>query len=157
MTATYAKLILREAWAYPPLGRRVLAAVIDAVVVLVGMIIIGETLGDIGAAWAPVRGMLILGFAFGYEPGCTAFGATLGQRLFNFRVRRASDPRRRINLAAAWVRYLVKGTLGLVSFIAMLFTRRRRAIHDLASGSIVLEVDALPSEEAGDDDVSSET
>lgn len=146
MAATYSRLVLREAWAYPPLGRRVLAAVVDAVVVLIGMIIIGETLGDIGPDWAPVRGMLLIGYWWAYEPGCTAFGATVGQRLCKFRVRRATDARHRINLAAAWVRYLVKCTLGIVSFFTMLFTRRCRAIHDLASGSIVLDVEALPDE-----------
>ena len=150
MTTTYAKLILREAWAYPPIGRRVLAAAIDALVVLVGMLIIGETLGDVGPAWAPARGILIVGLWWAYEPGCTAFGATIGQRVFRFRVRRAADPRRRINLAAAWVRCVVKYTLGIVSFLAMLFTKRRRALHDIVSGSIVLEVDALPTDESID-------
>ena len=94
---------------------------------------------------------------WGYEPGCTAFGATLGQRLLKFRVRRATDPTRPISLPAAWVRYVVKLTLGIVSFLAMLFTHCRRAIHDIVSGSIVLDVDALPSVEAGDDNVTDET
>ena len=155
MPATYSKLILREAWAYPPLGRRVLAATVDALVIFGGMLTIGMLLGDIRPEWAPYRGMLIVGFWFGYEPGCTAFGTTVGQRLFRFRIRRASDPRRRLNLVAAWVRCMVKYAFGLLSFISMMFTRRRRALHDLASGSVVLDVDALPAE-ASDDDMTGE-
>ena len=154
---TSEEFIVRDAWAYPPLGRRYLAAVIDAVVVLMGMLLIGEILGDIRPEWTPVRPILFVVLWWGYEPGCTAFGATLGQRLLKFRVRRATDPTRRISLPAAWVRYVVKLTLGIVSFLAMLFTQRRRAIHDIASGSLVLDVDALPSVEAGDDNVMNET
>ncbi len=133
---------------YPTLGRRYFAAFIDGLVVLGGMLLVGTLLGDVGPTLAPVRAALFVALWFGYEPGCTAFAATLGQRLMGFRVRRLADPSQRISLPAAWLRYVFKVVLGIVSFLTMGLTQQRRAIHDLASGSVVLDVAAVATESA---------
>ncbi len=76
----------------------------------------------------------------GYEPLLTANAMTLGQYITGIRVRRLSDPGQRINIAAAYARYLTKLPLGFVSFLTMGFNQRRRAIHDFVAGSIVIDV-----------------
>lgn len=130
---------------YPPLGRRVFASCIDGLVVLGGMLLLGTLFGDISLTFAPLRGALFVAFWWGYEPGCTAFGTTLGQRLMGFRVRRVTDLTRRISLPAAWLRYVLKITLGILSFLTMRFNPQGRAIHDLVSGSVVVDVSTLPT------------
>lgn len=145
MTTAINDLESPAASAYPTLGRRYFAAFIDGLVILGGMLLVGTLLGEVGPTFAPVRAALFVALWFGYEPGCTAFAATLGQRLMGFRVRRLADPTRRISLPAAWLRYAIKLALGIVSFITMAFTPQRRAIHDLASGSVVLDVAMLPA------------
>ena len=127
---------------YPRLGRRYLGSVIDGLVVLAGTLLIGTVLGDLPPSLVPIRVALFVALWLGYEPGCTAFGVTLGQRLLGFRVRRESDPTQRIGLPAAWLRFVLKLALGLLSFITMAFNARGRALHDLASGSVVLSVEA---------------
>lgn len=134
-----------DADAYPPLARRYCAAAVDSLVLLGGTVALGTLLGDVPPRLAPLRAALFVALWMGYEPACTAYAATVGQRVFGFRVRRASDPARRIGLPAAWLRYAVKLALGLVSFLTMGMTRRQRAIHDLVSGSVAIEVRALPT------------
>ena len=127
---------------FPPLGRRYVGSLVDGLVVLAGTLLIGTVLGDVPSSLAPIRVALFVVLWFGYEPGCTAFGVTLGQRLLGFRVRRESDPTQRIGLPAAWLRFVVKLAFGVFSFITMGFNPRRRALHDLASGSVVLSAAA---------------
>lgn len=127
---------------YPPLSRRYVAAVVDGMVVLVGMIVVASLFEDAPPWLTPVRVALFVALWVGYEPMCTAFAATVGQRLFGFRVRRASEPTRRIGLPAALLRYVVKLLLGVLSFLTMGVNRRQRALHDLASGSVVIRVAA---------------
>lgn len=131
--------------AYPPRVRRYCAAAVDSLVVLGGMMALGTLLGDVPSRRAPLRAALFVALWVGYEPVSTAYATTIGQRLFGFRVRRASDPARRIGLPAAWLWHAVKLAVGLLSFLTMGFTRRRRAIHDLVSGSVVIEVSAPPA------------
>src|SRR3954447_6571480 len=127
---------------FPPLGRRYLGSVVDGLVVLAGTLLIGTVLGDVSPSLVPLRVALFVLLWVGYEPGGTAFGVTLGQRLLGYRVRREADPKHRIGLPAAAVRFVVKLALGLLSFITMGFNNRRRALHDLASGSVVLSAEA---------------
>ena len=124
--------------AYPPLSRRYVASIVDGLVVLVGMIVVASLFEDAPPWLTPVRAALFVALWVGYEPVCTAFAATVGQRLFGFRVRRASDPERRIGLPAAMLRYATKLLFGVLSFMTMGFTHRQRALHDLVSGSVVL-------------------
>lgn len=147
MTVPVAEIEAPAEPVYPTLGRRYFAAALDGLVVLGGMLVIGTVLGEVGPTYEPLRAALFVALWFGYEPGCTAFATTLGQRLMGFRVRRVDDPTRRISLPAAWLRYVLKITLGIVSFLTMAFTEQRRAIHDLASGSVVIDVDSLPPSE----------
>lgn len=73
-----------------------------------------------------------------YEPLMVWRGATLGQALTGIRVRRMEDTRRPVSLVRSYVRFLLKYTLGLVSWIMILLDARSRAIHDMVARSIVV-------------------
>ena len=73
-----------------------------------------------------------------YEPFLTSYSRTIGQRLMNIRVRRHGNPNERISLFNAYLRCFIKDLLGWISFISIHFNSERRAIHDLASGSVMI-------------------
>lgn len=82
----------------------------------------------------------ILAFVF-YEPVLIALrGATLGHSAMNLRIVRAGDFGR-VSFPRALLRTFVKWIFGLPSFIAMYFTAKHQAIHDLASGTVVVPSD----------------
>jgi uncharacterized RDD family membrane protein YckC len=73
-----------------------------------------------------------------YEPLLTAYACTLGQALMRFRIRTA-DLQKRPGMARAYIRVSVKYALGLLSFLTLPARRDRRAVHDLAAGTIVID------------------
>lgn len=74
-----------------------------------------------------------------YDPIFTAFtGSTLGHKIMKLKVRRYREPERKISLGQALLRFIIKGLLGWISFFTVTGNERKRAIHDLASGSILL-------------------
>jgi uncharacterized RDD family membrane protein YckC len=124
---------------YPNALRRYVATVIDAVIVWLivffSVRLAGETDLDVVAA------VVGIGAVVAYEPLCTVYGCTLGQVLMRFRVR-TSQGLKRINIGQAYGRFAVKYLLGVISFLTMPARSDRRAIHDLASETIVIEAAA---------------
>ncbi len=123
---------------YPTLFRRYLGGLVDGLVLITALIGGGLLISDVGPQFTWLRGFW-LGFVFlGYEPLFTSLGTTLGQRLAKYRVRRLSDRTRRISIPAAYLRYVIKIVLGIISFFAMNFSSEQRALHDMAAGSIAI-------------------
>lgn len=125
---------------YPSLGTRIQALFIDGVLIIVLMFVFSAFLPDEAPAW--VRIALFLGLWLVYEPVCTAFGCTLGSYMKNIRVRQNDDETRKIGLLQAYIRYAVKTCLGWFSFFTIHSNPRRRAIHDLAAGSVMVIKDS---------------
>jgi len=73
-----------------------------------------------------------------YEPLCTALGCTIGNWIKGIRVRRHGATEQRINIFQAFIRYFVKYLLGRLSFVTIHGNKERRAIHDLAAGSVMI-------------------
>jgi uncharacterized RDD family membrane protein YckC len=69
----------------------------------------------------------------------TVFACTIGQLAMRIRVRKC-EGHERIGFFRAVFRTLVKYCLGLLSFLSMPAQRERRAMHDLAAGTLVLDV-----------------
>jgi uncharacterized RDD family membrane protein YckC len=118
--------------------RRVQAAIIDAIVIIVaifGAVFVAVTLNSDHLART-------LGFSIAigwllYEPLLVALtGSTVGHYLCNLRV---VDNRTggNINFFKAVARTVLKAVLGWLSFVTMATTRRHQAIHDLATKSTV--------------------
>jgi uncharacterized RDD family membrane protein YckC len=143
----------------PPSGpkldnRRVLAALIDLVVVGAGGALILAAAGALGSESADRSSALaavILGWALYYYFACEASGGqTLGKRLLKLRVLRADGaPVGMREVAVRSVLRVVDGIgLYLVGLIVMLATGERRGrLGDLAAGTIVADASrsAAPS------------
>jgi uncharacterized RDD family membrane protein YckC len=74
-----------------------------------------------------------------YEPLCMSYGCTIGNYIKKIRVRSIKDTSKRINIFQSVIRYILKVLLGWVSFLTIHSTDGKRAIHDLASGSIMIK------------------
>lgn len=87
-----------------------------------------------------IRIVMFAGLFLAYEPLCTSLGCTLGNYIKGIRVRKHSDTTRRINIFQAITRYIIKVLLGWISFLTIHTNPKRRAIHDLACGSIMIKL-----------------
>ncbi len=158
------------------LGRRIAAAIIDAFIIAVLLVIIAKTLGDEGATkqslWAETEGsprtiFLLLTFAyyFGTE---LAWAQTVGKRVMKLRVVRLDGGR--LGAGPAAIRNLVRfvdalPALYIVGGITVFATGQRRArLGDLAAKTKVVADDGSapppPPDEGpgrtdrpGDDDI----
>jgi len=131
---------------YPELGQRYRSILIDSLVII-ALIFAAAQLFEF---WpdAPTEARIIA-FALvwaGYEPIAVAMGCTLGNYVMGIRVRAASNEIDRVNILRSYVRYATKGLLGWLSFLTISGNPRRRAIHDLASGTIMVRADRLPEQ-----------
>lgn len=129
---------------YPELGQRYRSMLIDLLVVVVLMFAAGQVFEFWPGAPAEAR---IIAFALvwaGYEPIAVAMGCTLGNYVMGIRVRAASDGIARVNILRSYVRYATKGLLGWLSFLTVSANPRRRAIHDVFSGTIMVRTDHFP-------------
>jgi uncharacterized RDD family membrane protein YckC len=125
---------------YPVLSDRVQSTFIDTVFIVLLMFASASVLERYDNAPDWIRIALFFGFWAIYEPVCTALGCTIGNYFKGIRVRRAGNSGRKINFIAAFFRYLVKITLGWISFLTIHSNPQRRAIHDLVAGSVMIRV-----------------
>jgi len=123
---------------YPSLSKRVQSLFIDALLMIAMMLFAGWILDKMnpeqenGDEW--IRAALFIGIWAVYEPVAMTIGCTLGNYLMKIRVRKHSNTGKKI---------IVKLFLGWVSFITVSFTEEKRAIHDFASGTIVLPKESI--------------
>ena len=122
---------------YPNILRRYLATLIDGILIFGVMILASYIFSQDTNYITTLRVGIILSMVFIYEPFCTSKFCTLGQKIMGVRVRQTLS-HEKISLAQAYVRIVVKLVLGFVSFFSILSSGEKRAIHDFASGSIVL-------------------
>lgn len=124
---------------FPSLVTRIKALFIDVIVML--MVFTATTLfidnfGDIPGF---VKGFILIFMFYLYDPILTSVtGSTLGHRMMNLKVRRYAEPEKKISIGQAFLRFFIKGLLGWISFLTVTGNKHKRAIHDLASGSILL-------------------
>jgi uncharacterized RDD family membrane protein YckC len=138
------------------LGRRIAAALIDAAIIAILLVLIAKGLGDEGTTkrslWAETEGgprtlFLVLTFVyfFGTE---AAWGQTLGKRVMKIRVVREDGGR--LGAGPAAIRNLVRfvdalPVLYIVGAITVFATGQRRArLGDLAARTKVVADDAPP-------------
>jgi uncharacterized RDD family membrane protein YckC len=124
---------------YPSLSDRAQSIFIDSIFIVVLMFIAGSILEKYEDAPTWIRIVLFFGLWAVYEPVCTSLGFTLGNYAKGIRVRKISNPQKKINIIQAFFRYLVKAGLGWLSFISIHFNPEKRAIHDLAVGSVMIK------------------
>ena len=123
---------------YPSLSDRVQSTFIDGILIIILMFVAASILERYEDPPDWIRIVLFFGIWGVYEPVCTTCGFTIGNYMKGIRVRRVSDPTKRINILQAFFRYLLKFSLGWISFLTIHFNPERRAIHDLAVGSVMV-------------------
>jgi len=123
----------------PNLVVRIKALFFDVCVMLIvftATALLIDSFGDISDF---SKGFILIFMFYLYDPLLTSLtGSTLGHKLMKLKVRRYEQPERKISIWQAFVRFFIKGVLGWISFLTVTGTRHKRAIHDLASGSIIL-------------------
>lgn len=124
---------------YPSLSERVQSTFIDGIFMIMMMFLFASILERYENAPDWIRIVLFLGLWAVYEPLCTTLGCTLGNFVKGIRVRSVTDTDKRINFFQAFIRYVIKFLLGWISFLTIHSNPRRRAIHDLAAGSVMIK------------------
>jgi uncharacterized RDD family membrane protein YckC len=127
---------------YPTITRRYLSTLIDGILIFIVFILSCYLFSDDTDFMTTLRLGMILSMFFIYEPFCTSKLCTLGQKLTRIRVRTVPNLER-ISLVQAYVRIVVKISLGFISFFSIIFSKRKRAIHDFASGTIVVAAESI--------------
>ena len=126
---------------YPPLIDRIQSAFIDTMLIIILMIVFARVLDRFENVPDWVRILLFVFLFMLYEPLCMSLGFTIGNYVKKIRVRRDEDTSKRISIFQAFLRYPLKMLLGWISFLTIHSTPKRRAIHDLASGSVMIKLD----------------
>lgn len=122
---------------YPVLVRRYLATLVDLIVPFSIAAVFGRTLSANFDLSDPASALILMLPFLIYEPLLTSTCATFGQLIFKFRVRKLNETNR-INIGQAYVRLILKYLLGSISLLTIPARIDRRAIHDLATRSIVI-------------------
>jgi uncharacterized RDD family membrane protein YckC len=123
---------------YPYLSDRVQALFIDTLLIVGAIFLISALLPENTADW--VRIVCFIALWGMYEPVCNSLlGFTVGTYIKGLRVRMAHDPEKKINIFRSYIRSVIKYLLGWLSFITIHFNEERRAIHDLAAGSMMIK------------------
>jgi uncharacterized RDD family membrane protein YckC len=130
-------------------NRRVLAGVIDLLVLAAGAAVIflaARALGGGDAEFTPALGVVVLGWALYYYFACESGGGqTLGKRAMGLRVVRPDGSH--ADMREIFVRTILRVVDGLflylVGLVAMLLSgQRRQRLGDMAAGTIVVDARA---------------
>lgn len=124
---------------YPPMIKRFQSLIVDQVLLITCMFIISNLFGTSEEeSNGALRGILFLGLFVIYDPFCLSFGTTVGNLAAGIRVRQFKNEEKRLSIPNSYVRFVVKLILGIISFFTVTSNKSKRAIHDFASGSIVI-------------------
>jgi len=124
---------------FPNLVVRIKALFIDVLIMLMVFTVTTLLIDAFGEIPNFVRGFILIFMLYLYDPVLTSLtGSSLGHKVMKLKVRRYDNPENKISLGRAFLRFLVKGLLGWLSFLTVTGNKRKRAIHDLVSGSIIL-------------------
>lgn len=130
---------------YPQLADRIQSTFIDTVLVIILMFAAASIMDKFDNVPNWVRILVFIALFIVYEPLCMSLGSTLGNYLKGIRVRKESDPSKKANIIQALVRYPIKVLLGWISFLTIGANPQRRAIHDLASGTVMIKLNKQSS------------
>lgn len=124
---------------YPELKDRIQSTFIDTMLIISLMFLFANILDGFDNVPDWIRIVLFAGLFIVYEPVCMTLGCTLGNYIKGIRVRKDSDTTKHINIIQALIRYPIKIVLGWISFLTIHNNPKRRAIHDLVSGSVMIK------------------
>ncbi|HEY6871452.1 MAG TPA: RDD family protein [Geobacteraceae bacterium] len=121
----------------PTILRRYLSTFVDGIFILSVFIAVSFAVKADSTYASYTRVAVLFIMFFLYEPILTSQFCTLGQKITGIRVRTVNNYKN-ISIPAAYLRIVIKIFLGFISLLSIPVTKDRRAIHDFASGSIVI-------------------
>ncbi len=75
-----------------------------------------------------------------YDPIMVSkYGATVGHTFSKISVKREKDTNQNLSFVQAFLRFLVKLSLGWISLITVAGNEKRKAIHDFVANSVVID------------------
>jgi uncharacterized RDD family membrane protein YckC len=125
---------------YPELKDRIQSAFIDGILIIVLMIVFASIIDKYENVPDWVRIAMFVGLFIVYEPLLMTLGCTLGNLIKGIRVRKHSDVTKKINILQAIIRYPIKFLLGWLSYLTIGSNPKRRAIHDMAAGTVMIKL-----------------
>jgi len=127
---------------YPLVSDRYKSAFIDGMVMIGFWFLFSMIFSSIGNVSEYVK-MAAYIFSVGfYDPICISlFGATIGHYSGGMKVVREHDPSKKPNFFIAVLRFAIKILLGIISLFTITKKNKGQAIHDMASGTLVLFTD----------------
>ncbi len=124
---------------YPGVLDRVKAIVADSAVMIAFMIIAAYGFSLFTDVPVFARKMAFIFIFLLYDPLFTSiFGGTIGHMMNGIRVKRQNNENKNILFPLAIIRFIVKASLGWVSLLTVGSNKKRKAIHDLLVGSVVV-------------------
>ena len=125
---------------YPSLSERIQSSFIDLIIIVIMMFVFASILDRMENPSDWVRIVMFISVWIVYEPLCTSIGFTVGNYIKGIRVRSNNDTSKHINILQAIVRYAFKFLLGWISFLTISTNPKRRAIHDMVAGSVMIKI-----------------
>lgn len=124
---------------FPNLSIRVKAIIIDGILMIIFMVI-ATYLFSLFKNVPDFARIAVFVFIFLlYDPiFVSSFGCTIGHTFMGLKVKRENNQSKNILLPIAIIRFIIKSTLGWISLITVTTNEKRKAIHDMMTGSIVL-------------------
>ncbi|HLP13980.1 MAG TPA: RDD family protein [Flavobacteriales bacterium] len=123
---------------HPSLVVRYQAVFADVLVIICLMFLSGYILEQFDNPPDWIRIVLFFAIWGVYEPVCISLGGTIGNLIMKTRVRKHNNEGQKPGIGQAIIRYVLKLLLGWISFLTMSSNDERRAIHDLVSGTVVV-------------------
>jgi len=124
---------------YPGAFERVKAVLADSIIMIILMFFVTYLFSffeNVPDNWR--IGAFVFIF-FLYEPLFTSIlGGTIGHILIGIKVKRDQDESKNIAFPVAVVRFFIKAVMGMLSLLLISSNGKRKAIHDMVAGSIVL-------------------
>ncbi len=124
---------------FPSLKTRIQSTFIDYMFVLTLTGFTSIIINNIDGTPDWLRGVLFVSFFILYEPVCMTLGSTFGNNFMSIKVRKVNNYEQKINFIQAFFRFLLKATLGWISFFTIHGSNQRRAIHDIITATVVLK------------------
>lgn len=123
---------------HPQLVTRIKAVFADTFVVILLMMLATQLLSsyEITSKNSRIISMIII---ISHEPILVSFiGGSIGHYLVRIRVKNQGNLRNNVSLSFAILRFLIKIFLDWISLLTVTNDKKKRAIHDIASNSVVI-------------------
>jgi len=126
---------------YAILPDRVKAAVIDSLILVALSYGISEIFSLFETIPQSIRIISFVLIFILYDPLFTSFyGGTIGHSYSGIMVKSEKFPKKNIRLPTAFIRFVLKVSLGWISLLTVTGNEKKKAIHDYVAGSIVISI-----------------